>query len=114
MTKSRSPGASARRRPRSNEPRELVWTSRALADLEAICDYIARDRPVAAERWVAELMAVAERAGALPLSGRAVPEFGRDDIRELIKKTYRVVYRVTQARVEVLTVLKVIASFRSR
>ena len=84
----------------------IRWTERALADLEAIGDYIARDKPIAAARWVQQLIAVAERAAVAPLGGRRVPEFARDDIRELRKRTYRVVYRVTATCVDVLTVFE--------
>jgi len=87
-------------------PRTLRWTERAVADLEEIGDFIARDKPRAAERWVQELVRVAERAALVPFSGRRVPELARDDIRELRRRSYRVVYRVTDTRVEVLTVFE--------
>jgi toxin ParE1/3/4 len=77
-----------------------------VADLEAVGDYIARDNPVAAERWMRELMSVAERAASAPLAGRRVPELARDDVREVFKRTYRIVYRITEKRIEVLTVFE--------
>lgn len=84
----------------------LVWTSRALADLEAIGDFIAADNPPAAVRWVGLLMAAAKRAAAAPLAGRRVPELGREDLREVFQRTYRIVYRVKSDRIEVLTVFE--------
>jgi plasmid stabilization system protein ParE len=42
----------------------------------------------------------------MPLGGRRVPELGRDDVREVFKRTYRIVYRVTETRVEILTVFE--------
>jgi mRNA-degrading endonuclease RelE of RelBE toxin-antitoxin system len=33
-----------------------------------------------------------------------VPEFGRDDVRELIKRGYRVIYQVSDDQVEILAV----------
>jgi toxin ParE1/3/4 len=91
---------------RTRAPLQLRWTVRAIADLEEIGDYISRDKPVAAARWVHQLIAVAERAALAPLSGRRVPELARDDIRELRRRTYRVVYRVTETHVDVLTVFE--------
>ena len=79
---------------------------RSLADLEAIGDVIGRDNPEAAEAWVLRLISVAERAGEMPLSGRRVPEIGREDVRELLVRSYRVVYRVQSDRVQVLTVFE--------
>lgn len=49
-------------------------------------------------------MAAAEQAAALPLAGRRVPEYQRDELREMIKRGYRVVYRVGEEQVEIVTV----------
>jgi toxin ParE1/3/4 len=87
-------------------PKPLVWTDRALDDLEQIDAYIAADDPIAAEQWVEGLLAAAQRAGELPMSGRQVPELGRDDVREVLKRSYRIVYRILADRVEVLTVFE--------
>ena len=98
----------ARYRSRSKSGRRfsVVWTDRALSDLEAIGDYIAADNPRAAARSVGLLMAAAERAALVPMAGRRVPELGRDDVREVFKRTYRIVYRVTSDRIEILTVFE--------
>lgn len=84
----------------------IVWTRRALADLEAIGDFIARDKPLAAARWLERLTAAAERAAEGPMIGRRVPELGRDDLREVLARRYRLVYRVTRERLEVLTIFE--------
>ena len=96
------------RRPRSTQPRPLplVWSFRAIADLEAIGEYISRDNPAAASRWVRGLLALAETAALMPLVGRRVPEFEREDLREVLQQNYRLVYRVASDRVEVLTVFE--------
>lgn len=99
MTKRRS-------RKRSKQLFAVVWTDRALSDLEAIGDFIAAHNPIAAERWVRVLMAAAERVADMPMVGRRVPEIGRDDIREILKHTYRVIYRVRGGRLEILTVFE--------
>jgi plasmid stabilization system protein ParE len=75
-------------------------------ELEEIGDYIARDDPTAAARWVRSLVQCAERAAVAPLAGRRVPELGRDDVRELLMRSYRIVYRVAEARIEILTVFE--------
>jgi toxin ParE1/3/4 len=84
----------------------LVWTERAALSLEAIGAYISADDPVAAERWLARLVARAERAAAIPLSGRVVPEVRRDDVREVFVRRYRIVYQVRADAVYVLTVFE--------
>jgi plasmid stabilization system protein ParE len=95
-----------RRRRKTSGGRAVVWTDRALSDLEAVGDFIAADNPRAAERWVGLLMATAERAAGAPIAGRRVPELGRDEVREIFKRTYRIVYRVMSDRIEILTVFE--------
>jgi plasmid stabilization system protein ParE len=84
----------------------VVWTDRALDDLRAIGDFIARDNPAAAEKWVGSLLAAAASAAETPLAGRIVPEFKREDVRELLRRTYRIVYRVREQSLEILTVFE--------
>jgi plasmid stabilization system protein ParE len=86
--------------------RTLKWTEAALADLEAIGDFIAQDDPVAARRWVRELIATARLAARIPYGGRRVPEFDQDELREVFLKRYRIVYRITARSCEVLTVFE--------
>ncbi len=83
---------------------KVSWTDQALDDLEAICLFIARDAPRYAEIFADRAFVATERLGQFPLSGRIVPEIGREDIREIILGNYRVIYRVLPDEVEVLTV----------
>jgi toxin ParE1/3/4 len=86
--------------------RELIWSDRALRDLQAIDTYIAADDPVAAERWVDKLLAAAQRTAVLPHSRQAVREKGREHLRQVFVRTYRIVYRFDDKRVEVVTVFE--------
>ena len=43
--------------------------------------------------------------GEFPHSGRKVPDYERDDVRELIEGSYRLVYRIMADHVDVLTVM---------
>ncbi|WP_437759795.1 type II toxin-antitoxin system RelE/ParE family toxin [Sorangium sp. So ce1389] len=82
------------------------WSPEALADLEDICAYIARDDPEAAEAWIDRLISKADKASAHPRAGRVVPEIEDSDIREVFLKSYRIIYRVESERIIVLTVLE--------
>ena len=82
------------------------WTEKAAADLLAIGDYLGADRPGAARAWVERLRACGARAGENPRSGRIVPEIGREDVREVFLRSYRIVYRVTLKGIVVLTVFE--------
>jgi addiction module RelE/StbE family toxin len=78
----------------------------ALADLEEIADYIARDDSKAAEVWVQRLLEAADRAAVFPHSGRVVPELRDESIREVLLRNYRIIYRVRRGGILVLTVIE--------
>lgn len=42
----------------------------------------------------------------MPLSGRAVAELARDDVREVLLQKYRIVYRVFEKEIHILTVFE--------
>jgi toxin ParE1/3/4 len=87
-----------------DDPVEIVWTARARRDLIEIGDYIARDNPGAAIVWVDSLLEAVERAARMPLAGRVVPGLARPDVREMIRRNYRIVYRVQPRKIVVITV----------
>lgn len=84
----------------------LVWQPQARDDLKRIGRYIVRDNPKAARRWVFHLRDRALQAARHPKSGRVVPEFERDDIREILVRNYRIVYLIRKNSVEILTVFE--------
>ena len=83
---------------------EIVWTARARRDLIEIGDFIARDKPGAASSWVRSLIDAVESAARMPFAGRVVPELGQPDIREIVRRNYRIVYRARERQIVVLTV----------
>ncbi len=85
---------------------KLRWTIRARRDLLAIGRYIARHDTGAARQWVERLRAQGRAAARRPLAGRRVPELRRNDIREMLLRNYRVVYRVHKGAVHILTVFE--------
>jgi len=95
----------SRKTPRRVQ-RELIWSDRALRDLQAIDAYIAADDPIAAARWVDKLLAAAQRLVVLPNSGHSVRDEGREHLKQVLVRTYRIVYRFDDERVEVVTVFE--------
>ncbi len=85
---------------------KLRWTHRARRDLVDVGRYVARDKPGAARRWVERLRRRARDAAELPRSGRKVPEIDREDVREVLLRHYRIVYRIHAAEIRVLTVFE--------
>jgi addiction module RelE/StbE family toxin len=82
----------------------LIWSPRSLADLEGIREQIAGDSELYAGLVVSRLVAAPSRLLEFPESGRMVPEFGRPNLRELIVRPYRLVYRLRGDIIEVVTV----------
>lgn len=89
----------------------LRWTRQALADLEAIGDFIARDAPSVAQVVVGRIIEAVKRLEVFPRSGRVVPKVGRDDIREVIFGSYRIVYVENEEDVDILTVFHALRRF---
>jgi len=90
-----------------SKPFGIVWSRRAEEDLAAIGGYIAADNPAAAMRWIDRLVADVEQAAEMPFAGRIVPEYAdRHDIREVLRRTYRIVYRVRDSEIEVVTIFE--------
>jgi toxin ParE1/3/4 len=73
---------------------KLVWSPAARDDLHDIVMFIARDNPNRAMSFGYGLISKTDRLQKLPESGRIVPEYSNDSIREIIFRPYRIVYRI--------------------
>lgn len=85
----------------------ITWSREAGENLVAIEAFISRDSVERAIRFVDDLI---DHTEAMltdnPESGRTVPEIGRPDIRELIYRGYRIVYRLNTDGIDILTVFE--------
>jgi toxin ParE1/3/4 len=85
--------------------RRVGWSQRALHDLEAIADYIAADSPAFAGIVVKKIVSRTRMLAQFPRSGRKVPEFDNEDIRELIVYSYRIIYQLQEHEVVIAAVI---------
>ena len=85
---------------------QVIWSPRAVRDLDSIHEYVARDSSIYADLVIQRLVHSAERLREFPNLGRVVPEVARADIRELIVPPFRLVYRTRSDTVEVVTVFR--------
>ena len=83
---------------------KLIWSPRALRDLDGVCDYIARDSAKYAYLFAERIVAFVETIPRFPLLGVVVPEYGIEDLRERVFQSYRVVYRLREDAVEIVTI----------
>ena len=89
------------------KPCEINWTQRARSRLRVRQNWIEEQSGSAeiAAGWAGRVTAATAQLPDFPYIGRVVPEFGRDDIRELIVEgTTRIFYRVHDGCCDILSV----------
>lgn len=82
----------------------IYWTRQSRDDLRGIRDFVSRNAPATASAFVRRLRESVSRLKEFPESGQVVPELGREDIREILRGNYRVIYRVRLDRIDILAV----------
>jgi toxin ParE1/3/4 len=87
---------------------KVIWTLQAIEDLTRIRDYIRTDSFQYADLVVAEVLAAVDRLRSFPESGRLVPERPGSGLREVLWRSYRIVYSYesTNDRASVLLVFR--------
>ncbi len=74
----------------------VIWTNPALADVQHIIEYISNDSLFYAERVGTRIVQAPRRLKQFPFSGRVVPEFSDNNIREIIYGAYRIIYQIRE------------------
>ncbi len=83
---------------------KVVWSPLAIDRAAEIVKYIAQDIIIAAEGWIDKVFAKIEQLKSFPESGRIVPEINGRKIRELIYGNYRIIYRIEEKQISILTI----------
>jgi toxin ParE1/3/4 len=83
---------------------QIRWSPRAASNLEGICNYIARDSKHYASLFAKKVFAIVENIPEFPKSGRIVPEYGDENLREKIYQNYRIVYRLKEDAIEIVAI----------
>lgn len=84
---------------------KVHWTETAEGHLDAIYAYIAQDSPQYAMLMVDRLTRRSQQIADFPLSGRKVPEYEMEQIREVIEGAYRIIYHIKPDQIDVLAVI---------
>lgn len=84
---------------------KVHWTETAQGHLDAIYAYIAQDSPEYAKRMVDRLTRRSQQIVQFPFSGRRVPEYDVDPIREVIEGSFRIIYHIKSDQIDVLAVI---------
>ena len=83
---------------------KVIWSPLALQRMTEITDYISRDNPSAATKWAKAIFNKIENVKQFTYMGRIVPKASRNEIREIIFKNYRIIYKVGIEEISILTV----------
>ena len=81
---------------------KVHWTATAERHLDRIHDYIALDSTLYARRTIARIIRRSQQIAEFPLSGRKVPEYDRENVREIIEGQYRIIYLLNSGQIDVL------------
>ena len=80
---------------------QVIWRDSALNDIEKLRLNIVQDSPGRAAEFVNRIFDAAEVLALFPRSGRLVPNLERPDLREIIVRPYRVIYRIDEDAVRI-------------
>jgi addiction module RelE/StbE family toxin len=91
-----------------NRKYKVIWANVAEADLKDIIEYISIDNPHNALKILKKIKQRASELYALPERGRIIPELQDQGIlqyREIIIPPWRLIYRITERKVFVLSLI---------
>lgn len=80
------------------------WSPRAVASLEAACEFVAKDSPHYAAVLAKKVVSIVEGIPEFPRAGRMVPEYQDENLRERLFHSYRIVYRIKEDVIEVVAI----------
>ena len=86
--------------------RSITFAISAFDDLESIRAWY-RDQqqvPEVGDRLVKEIISQIERLADFPESGRVVPEFNIENLREIIFAPFRIVYRLDGNKIKIVRI----------
>jgi len=84
----------------------LIWTEPAITDLEVIAEYIAIDKPDAANAFVRKVFEVVDRLKLFPKSGTIPTEIRHLPYRQVVVPPCRIFYRISDTDIYVVFVMR--------
>ncbi len=83
---------------------KIFWSPLAVERLENIFEFIAQDNSMAAQKIIERIFKKVESLEKNPERGRNVPEAKREDIREVFESGLRIIYKVEQKKIVILSI----------
>ena len=85
---------------------KVLWSKESLHRLREIEEFIAQDNGTKAIEFTNFMISKSVLIENNPNIGRVVPEFANPQIRELIIKGYRLIYKISENKIDILTVFE--------
>lgn len=83
---------------------KIFWSPLAVSRLEEIDEHISIDDLSAAQKLIEKIFKRVETLSKSPRRGRVVPEANLKEIREIFVSDYRIIYRVEEKEIYILTI----------
>ena len=83
---------------------KIVWSPLAVEKASEIIDYIAQDKPVAADKWIHTVFSKVEQLRSNPEIGPIVPAINERQFRKLIYGNHRIIYHIDAKQISILTI----------
>ena len=85
--------------------KEVVWTFPARADLRSHLEFLVQDSQRAASELFDEVEASAASLREFPERGRMVPELETPELRQMLVRKYRLIYRISSEEIIILRMI---------
>lgn len=80
---------------------KINWSEKARIDLINIYNYIYYDSKYYASKTIIEIKNSSEILKLFPKAGRKIPEYNNEEFRELIYKSYRIIYEFSSTEIKI-------------
>lgn len=84
---------------------KIIWSEHSVSDLEYIHGYISQDSVRYANTVITRIIQSIKNLTQFPNSGRIVPEFRNQKIRELLVYNYRIIYQLSDSQIIILSII---------
>jgi len=82
----------------------LSWSETSKNDLKNIYDYISRDSEFYAKTFVQKIQEEVNTLKTHKKLGRIIPEYNLEELRELIFQNYRIIYKLEDTKIFIVTI----------
>ncbi|MBD3194115.1 MAG: type II toxin-antitoxin system RelE/ParE family toxin [Candidatus Lokiarchaeota archaeon] len=84
---------------------EIRWSPAAAADFESIITYYDKTTPKFAQNLAKKILYIIENITLFPKMGRKVPDSDNPNVREIIYRNFRIIYRLKTEFLEIVRII---------